>query len=152
MPPAVLTEQPEDAAALRRLLAAAVDPWASQDELARVLGVARSAISQWLSGARAVAWHVVRASLRRTARRHPEAVPAMVACLAYEVLDAHGRWVPEEQLELLDFADSSGRVTVAHARLLEAVAGGDAELVARCRRQFIEASEACAAAAARRCA
>lgn len=143
----VLTEQPGDAAALRRLLAALLDAWDTQDDLARVLGVARSAVSQWLSGSRAVAWHVVRASMRRTATRHPGHVPQLVAALAAEFLDVHGRWVPEEQLGLLDFDAASRHVTLAHAALLEAVGAGRG--VDAARRSLIEASEACSAAAGR---
>lgn len=148
MPAAVLTEQPADLASLRRLLAAALDAWPSQEALAGVLGVHRTAVSTWVSGARGVAWHVVRATLRRTATRHPDQVPQLVSALAVEFLDAHGRWVPEEQLDLLDFGDASRRVTVAHAALLEAVDRGAG--VDHARRSLIEASEACAAAAVRR--
>lgn len=146
MPPTVLVEQPSDAASVRRLFAIALDPW-TQEDLAGALGVARSAVSQWLTGKRAVAWHIVRNALQRTARRNPHAIPGMVEAIVLELLDAHGRWVPEEQLDLLDFGAASNRVVVAHAALLESVATGKG--VEEAQRALIDASEACAAAAGR---
>lgn len=146
MPPAALTERTDDVASLRRLLAVALDPW-TQASLADALGVSRTVVTGWLSADpdRAPRWHVVRAALRRTARRHPDHVPALVQALAAEFLDVHGRWVPEEQLDLLDFGAASNRVTLAHAALLEAVERRSG--IETARRALIDASEACAAAA-----
>lgn len=146
MPPSI-PETDEDRALLRRLLARAADPWSRLEDLAAVLGLARSAVSQYLSGARGVGWHVVVGALRRTARRYPAAVPGLVEALAAELLDARGRWVPEEDGPPGEWTKESGDVTVAHGRLAEAVREGTRSVVSLRAREFVREAEEAARAA-----
>lgn len=147
--PSPIPESDADRALLRRLLARAADPWTRLEDLAETLGVGRPAVSQYLSGARGVGWHVVVGALRRTARRHPDAVPGLVEALAGELLDARGRWVPEEDGPPGAWEDESADVAVAHGRLVEAVRLGDSsEVAARARALIRESEEAARAATA----
>lgn len=144
-----IPETDADRALLRRLLARAADPWSRIEDLGAVLGLDRSTVSKYISGARGVAWHVVVAALRRTARRHPEAVPGIVEALAAEVLDARGRWVPESDEPTGSFLDESTDVTVAQGELAQAVRSGRPEIVRERARALVREAEEAARAAVR---
>jgi transcriptional regulator with XRE-family HTH domain len=145
-----IPESDEDKAALRRVLQRAADAWSRLDDLAAVLGVSRPAVSQYLSGARGVGWHVVCSALLRTARRYPAEVPGLVAVLALELLDARGRWVPEGEREGRSVVEEAGDLTVALGRLLEAATrGGTPEEIAELGRAVVREAEEVAAAARR---
>ena len=142
-----IPETDEDRAVLRRLLARAADPWSRIEDLAGSLGVARSAVSQYLSGARGVGWHVVVGALRRTARRHPEAVAGLVEALALELIDVRGRWVPDEEGPTGSWTEEAADVVVAIGDVHRAVERGYAVAVTRLARLLErEAREAARAA------
>lgn len=148
-PPAI-TETDDDKAALRRILARAADPWQRLDDLAAVLGVCRPAVSQYISGARGVGWHVVRAACLRTARRYPDEIPGLVGVLALELLDARGRWVPEGAPESRSVVEEAGDVTMALGRLIEAATmGASPEKIAELGLAVVREAEEVAAAARR---
>lgn len=145
-----IPETDGDRALLRRLLAAGADPWARLEDLGAALGIDRSTVSKYMSGTRSVAWHVVVAALRRTARRHPEAVPGIVETLAREVLDVRGRWVPESDEPTGTFEDENADVTLAQAELMRARReGAQPKLVMERARALVKEAEDAARAAVR---
>lgn len=147
MPPRAIDETPDHHALLRRLLALAADPWARLDDLAASLGVARSALSQWISGARGVGWVAVVEALRRTARRHPEAVSMLVEALAGELLDVRGRWIPETDEDVGDWSEESADVVVTLGKITEAKrAKDDKKAESLSRTLVVEAEQAARAA------
>jgi hypothetical protein len=131
------------------LLSLAVEAVGSKAALADLLRVERSTAGRWLDGTRGLAWPSLRAALRRSATRHPEAIPAMVAGLADLLLDARGRWLPEGSIEVGDYRDESGDVMVALGALTAAVrrGAGAAELAPLRAALLQEAEEAGKAAA-----
>lgn len=88
-------ETPRDRDAWARLWGLAREPWDRTEDLSTFLGVARSAVAQWCSGAERGSWPALRTALRETGRRFPEAVPRIIESLASELFDARGTWIPE---------------------------------------------------------
>lgn len=150
--PTHYTETDGDRAAWARLWGLVRQPWERTEDLARVLGVARTTIAEWCPPGRnagAGPWTLLRAALRETARRYPEAVPALVESLAGELFDARGRWIPEGDDAGGTWAEESADVTVAHAHLVEAVREGDPVKIRQRARELIRETAEAAAAAAR---
>jgi transcriptional regulator with XRE-family HTH domain len=141
-------ETENDRAAWTRLWALVRTPWERTEDLSQILGVARSAVAQWATGTHRGPWSLLRAALRETARRHPEAVPRLVEALAGELLDgARGRWVPEEDLGERDWTDESTDLAVLQSDLHVAVRDGDAAAIERiAQRAHRELDEVLAAA------
>lgn len=148
----MLTSFPEttkDREVLAELWQLVRDPWARTDDLADVLGVSRSCVSQWCLGDRAGPWAALRAALLRTSRRHPTAVAGLVEGLARLLLDARGRWVPADPPggrvleEALDVVEANGQLVAAVRRGASA-----ADVVALARRVVVEADQVEAAARA----
>lgn len=149
MPPAAISETKADRQSWADLWAAANDPWERTQDLADVLGVCRSAVQQYTSGARGGPWPSLRAALRATARRHPRAVPGLVQALARILLDARGTWVPDVDAgDLLGVHEEVADVTVACGRLLSAAREGASQaVIEHLTRELVrEATEAGAAA------
>jgi transcriptional regulator with XRE-family HTH domain len=122
-----------DLATRRAILALAVDSLGSQNTAAEVLGVARSTVTQWLSGDREVEWHVVLAAVQRAIRRSPADEPRLVQALAERALDAAGTWVPDFDPEgERSLLEESGDVVEAHGRVMSVIrTGGPVEEKAR---------------------
>jgi hypothetical protein len=132
----------------RTLLHLAVDVCGSQQAAADVLGVARSTVTQWLSGDREVEWHMVHVALQRAIRRHPEEAPRVVGVLASELLDQQGVWLPRlDPDDVGDVSEEGADVVSALGEVLQAAKAGDAAAVARSAPRLIrEAAELDAAA------
>jgi hypothetical protein len=151
---------PADRAAWARLWDAVAGPWDRLADLAEFLGVGRTTVQEWLPEGRNAGsgtWPLLRKALRRTARKHPDAVPELVRLLASELLDVEGRWVPAARPESdLDWSDEADDVDVARGDLTramrDAVAGPTLieTLADRLERETHEAAEAARQQAARR--
>jgi hypothetical protein len=86
-----------DLATRRAILALTVDVVGSQGAMAEILNVARSTVTQWITGDREVEWHVVLAAVQRAIRRYPDQAPRLVQALAERALDTTGTWVPDPE-------------------------------------------------------
>lgn len=148
--PHTIEETAADRAAWARLWTLTRSPWERTEDLAHVLGVARSAVAQWATGDRQGPWAALRAALRETARRRPTSVARLVEGLASELLDAHGRWIPEGQA-VGDYRDESDDVVDALAGLTRLIRSGapKSEVTAAARRLVREAEECASAAEAK---
>lgn len=125
-------ETEADKASWARLWTMVRLPWERTDDLAHVLGVVRSAVSQWANGPNRGPWSLLRAALRETARRYPESIPRLVEALAGELLDgARGRWVPLEDLGQREWSDEAADFAAMTGELHLAVRQGNAEAVER---------------------
>jgi transcriptional regulator with XRE-family HTH domain len=126
------------------------DVLGTQAEMARMLRLESSTISQWLSGKRgAPDWHVVHEAIKRVLRRHPEAAPAFIETIAGDCFEAEGTWRPRPAGDPGDWSEEAEDVTIAQAGLTLAVRSGDAETVERAGRALVkEATEAHRAALA----
>jgi transcriptional regulator with XRE-family HTH domain len=142
-------ETDADRASWARLWAAVRTPWERTEDLARLLGVARSAVAQWATGTHRGPWSLLRAALRETARRHPQAISGLVEALAGELLDARGRWVPETDDDVGEWSDESADVTVTLGELHSAVRKGDGAKVREFSRALVVEAEQAGRAAAR---
>ncbi len=160
-PPAVPSVE-GDRESWARLWAIALRAWPRAQDLADLLGVGRTTVESWASGARHGAWSGLREALRETARdlarRDPARVSRLVEELISEVLDQRGRWIPagDEELGERVWADESEDVHVAHGDLARAVRAGDEAAVERLARELPreleEAIEAARQAVRRRAA
>ena len=116
---------PADRAAWARLWDAVAGPWDRLADLAEFLGVGRTTVQEWLPEGRNAGsgtWPLLRKALRRTARKHPAAVPELVRLLASELLDVEGRWVPAARPESdLDWSEESDDVDIARGDLARAM-------------------------------
>jgi transcriptional regulator with XRE-family HTH domain len=148
----VLPERPEDAQALRDLLHLAVDLAGTQERVSSILGIDRSALSRYLSGARALGWHVVVAALRSVARRYPEAASRIVETIAVRLLDLRGTWVPDPDPdgEERTLEEESDEVVETIGRVVAARRSGmDLEVVSR---ELVRSAVSLVGAARRRAA
>lgn len=128
MPAPAIVETHADREALASLWTAILAPWPRAADLAHVLGVDRSLLSHYASGSRSPGWPATRAAARHTARRYPEAAPALMQALAREMLDIEGHWVPEVDAQGLGSVDSEAAdVMVATSALLTAARSGASE-------------------------
>ncbi len=130
-----IAETEADRAAWTRLWAMVRTPWDRTEDLATILGVARSAVAQWATGTHRGPWSLLRAALRETARRHPESVSRLVEALAGELLDVRGRWTPDEDLGQRDWTDEAADLAGMQGDLHRAVRAGDAAGVERVARE-----------------
>lgn len=143
-----LPETDADRAAWARLWAAVRTPWDRTEDLATLLGVARSAVAQWATGVHRGPWSLLRAALRETARRHPAAVSGLVEALAGELLDARGRWIPEtDDGDVGDWSDESADVLMTISDIHKAKRAKDQKAAdALSRTLVVEAEQAARAA------
>lgn len=126
----------------RTLLGLAVDIAGSQQAAADLLGVARSAVSQWLTGDREVEWYMVHLALQRALRRHPEEAPRVVQAIAGDLLDLRGVWCPElDPDELGDVSEEGQDVSIAHGATIQAVRARDPNAVDKADQLVREALE-----------
>lgn len=149
MPPAAIPPTRNDHATWARLWSLARSAWRTTEGLADRLGLARTTVSEYCSGARHGDWHVLIRALRESAREHPEEISRLVEALAYEVLDARGTWLPPvDTAHLGSAAEEAGDVTIAAGRLLEAHRRGvsDEAMRALIRDLQRETAEVCAVA------
>lgn len=120
------------------------DVLVTQTETARVVGVDASTISLWLHGKREPeGWHIVHAAVKEAIQRRPASASRLIEFFAEHIFGARGRWVPETDRKLGEYADESADLTVAHGRLTQAVRSQDPKLVALAADELVrEAHEA----------
>lgn len=139
-----------DAPKRRRLLNMVADVLGTQAEMARMLRMESSTISQWLSGKRGPPdWHVVHEAIKRLLRRNPEAAPAFVEVMAADLFETEGTWKPRPEGDVGDFSDESADVVVAHGELTQAVRSGDPKRVLEAKRKLEREAEEVGLAALR---
>lgn len=138
-----------DRSALAEIWTALLGEWPRARDLADLLGVHRTLLHHWCSGARTPTWAATRAGLRLTAARHPSSTPRLMRVVAAHVLDVEGDWIPEiDTGDLAGVTDEIGDVTVACGALLAAVRRGASsqEIESMTHTLVREAHEAAAAA------
>jgi hypothetical protein len=116
-----ISDTPADREAAAAIWTAVLAPWRRAADLAECLGVDRSLVHHYASGARSASWAALRGALRSTAARHPEGVSALVQAVARELLDVRGTWIPECDGAQMDVGDELDDVTIAHADLVRAI-------------------------------
>lgn len=150
MPAPAIVETHADREALASIWTAILAPWPRAADLAHLLGVDRSLLCHYASGRRSPGWPATRAAARQTARRYPEAAPALMQALAREMLDVDGHWVAEVDATGLGSVDTEAAdVMVATSALLTAArAGASAEELGELARVAIREVHECAAVTA----
>lgn len=151
MPPAAIPPTRNDHASWARLWSLARGAWGGRATavLAERLGIARTTLAEYCSGARHGDWNALIRALRISAQENPDEVPALVGALVGELLDAEGTWLPDRAAQDLgDLTDEVADVTIASARLVQAARRGASpeELDALARELVREAHEAGAVA------
>jgi hypothetical protein len=150
MPPLAILPTSDDHATWARCWAIARGAWRRTEDLADELGLDRTTIAQYCSGARHGEWNALLQALLRTGRERPHRVQEVVAELALHLLDARGTWIPERAgaAGLGTVAEEAGDVTIAIGELLAAArrGAGEAELAALGQEVVRQAVEVAAAA------
>jgi len=127
MPPLAILPTVDDHAAWARAWTIVRDAWRCTEDLADELGLERTTVSQYCSGARHGEWHYwLKALLRTGRRRPPSAVAEVIVRLAHLFLDVRGTWIPEPAAaaELGTVAEEGADVTIAVGELLAAARRG----------------------------
>lgn len=93
---ATIDPSPRESLALRETLAVCVRVSGSQAALAGLLGVARSTVTQWISGERHVDPYAVLVAVRVVSQLHPAERPDLVARVLDFLDVGPGRWEPAD--------------------------------------------------------
>jgi|SRR5688572_27170370 len=128
-----------------RLLDLLKEVMSTDAELARVVGVGRSTVTQWLNGDRSPPeWHVLLATVELVLDRRPSATARVVEFFAESAFGLRGRWIPESGGPGKTFAEESADVVVALGGLTQAVRTQDGQAEDRARDFLREAHEVAA--------
>lgn len=98
---------------------------ASQEDVARLVGVTQGLVSYWLKGERVVDWAVVHRLTERAIAWAPDREGEILAALLEHQTGRKGRFTPDEDLGARDFHEEAADLSIEVGDLHRAVREGD---------------------------